>query len=264
MQKLEFLQNYLKKAGRVCIAFSGGVDSTFLLKTAVDILGDNCLAIIADGAMMPRSEFNESISLANSLKAEVITIPVNIFTLPEFYENSPMRCYYCKKHIFSEIRTISINNGYKILLDGTNFDDLHDERPGLKALEELSVVSPLADAGLTKKEIRLLSAYYGLPTSDKPSMACMATRIPHGLTITPEALRTVEAGEEILKSLNLSQYRLRMTGADAVIECGMTDFQKIIDNRIILVRKLKGLGIINVSLNLKAYGESSSADPVIN
>ena len=256
-QKLALLQNNLRKAGRVCIAFSGGVDSTFLLKVAIDTLGDDCLAVIADGAMMPRSEFNESLALAGSLKAGLITVPVKIFELSGFYENSRLRCYYCKKHIFSAIRKTSINHGYTILLDGTNIDDLHDDRPGLKALEELSVISPLADAGLTKTEIRLLSAHYGLPTAYKPSMACMATRIPPGTAITPEALKTVETGEEALKALKLSQYRLRLSGSDAKIECGLEDFQKIINSRVNLVKTLKGLGITNIALNLKAYGESS-------
>ena len=252
--KLDQLKVSLKDFSKVSIAFSGGVDSTLLLKVAVDVLGENVLPITVNGAMLPGSEFAEAQALAKEIGVPPLVIEADVFALDDFVRNSSDRCYHCKKFIFTQIKNAAIENGYRVILDGSNLDDMKDYRPGIKALGELNVMSPLKAAGLTKQDIRDLSAYYGLPTAAKPAMACLATRIPTNTRITPEALKAVEAGEDYLKSIGLSQYRLRLIGDTAKIECDPADFETIIENRLVLVATLKDLGIRTVTLDLAGYG----------
>ncbi|MBC3795650.1 ATP-dependent sacrificial sulfur transferase LarE [Acetobacterium tundrae] len=252
--KLTHLKECLNDFSNVCIAFSGGVDSTLLLKTAVEVLGKKVLPITVNGAMLPRSEFAEAQALANEIGVSPLVIEADVFALENFVKNSSDRCYHCKKFIFTQIKKAAIENGYNVILDGSNLDDMKDYRPGIRALGELGIYSPLKESGLKKQDIRDLSAYYGLPTAAKPAMACLATRIPTSTRITPEALKAVEAGEDYLKSIGLSQYRLRLLGDTAKIECAPEDFNAIIENRQTLVATLKNLGIKTVTLDLAGYG----------
>ena len=252
--KLTELKAAIQALSKVCIAFSGGVDSTLLLKVAVEVLGPDVLPITVNGAMLPASEFAEAQALAASFGVTPLVIAADVFALDAFTQNLPDRCYHCKKFIFTQIKNAAIQNGYKVILDGSNLDDLQDYRPGIKALGELDVVSPLKAAGLTKQDIRALSAYYGLPTATKPSMACLATRIPTHTPITPAVLRIVEAGEESLKALGLKQYRLRLLNETAKIECDPADFDTVLANRQTLVATLKALGVKTVTLDLAGYG----------
>lgn len=252
-EKLVALKKNIQRFPKVAIAFSGGVDSTLLLKVAVEELGANALPITVNGAMLPGSEFAEAQALAKAIGAVPLVIDADVFSLEGFVKNPADRCYHCKKFIFSQIKNAAQANGCEAILDGSNLDDLKDYRPGIKALGELGVFSPLKEAGLTKQDIRDISAYYGLPTATKPAMACLATRIPTNTPITPAALTAIEAGEDFLKSLGLSQYRLRLLGDTAKIECDPGDFTAIIDNRLSLIATLKSLGIKTISLDLAGY-----------
>lgn len=253
-EKLLLLKQKINAFPKVSIAFSGGVDSTLLLKVAVEVLGDNVLPITVNGAMLPRSEFNEAQALAKQIGAAPLVLEADVFSLENFVKNPADRCYHCKKFIFTQIKNAALDHGYDVILDGSNLDDMKDYRPGIKALGELGVFSPLKESGLTKQDIRDISAYYGLPTATKPAMACLATRIPANTTITPEALAAVEVGEDYLKSLGLSQYRLRLLGDMAKIECEPKDFTAVIENRLTLIETLKNLGIKTITLDLAGYG----------
>jgi uncharacterized protein len=252
--KLQLLKEKIGAFSRVSVAFSGGVDSTLLLKVAVEVLGENALPITVNGAMLPRSEFKEALDLAKAIGATPLVLEADVFSLDNFVKNQSDRCYHCKKFIFTQIKTAAQQNGFDVILDGSNLDDMKDYRPGVKALGELGVFSPLKEAGLTKQNIRDLSAYLGLPTAAKPAMACLATRIPTDTPITPKALKAIEAGEEALKALGLTQYRLRLLGDTAKIECDPKDFLAIIENRFTLVETLKSLGIKTITLDLAGYG----------
>lgn len=252
-EKLVALKENIKRFPKVSIAFSGGVDSTLLLQVAIDVLGPNVLPITVNGAMLPGSEFAEAQALAKAMGAVPLVIDADVFSLENFVKNPADRCYHCKKFIFTQIKEAARANGYEVILDGSNLDDMKDYRPGIKALGELGVSSPLKESGLTKQDIRELSAYYGLPTATKPAMACLATRIPTNTPITPAALTAIEAGEDFLKSLGLSQYRLRLLGDTAKIECDPGDFTTIIENRLVLIDTLKNLGIKTITLDLAGY-----------
>lgn len=253
-EKLIALKKNIQRFPKVSIAFSGGVDSTLLLKVAVDVLGDNVLPITVNGAMLPSSEFAAAQALAKTIGAVPLVIEADVFSLENFVKNATDRCYHCKKFIFTQIKAAARANCYEVILDGSNLDDLKDYRPGIKALAELNVFSPLTESGLTKQDIRDLSAYYGLSTATKPAMACLATRIPTNTPITPEALTAIEAGEDFLKSLGLSQYRLRLLGDTAKIESDPSDFPAVIENRLALIATLKNLGIKTITLDLAGYG----------
>lgn len=252
-EKLKTLKEIIGSYERVAIAYSGGVDSTLLLRVAKEVLGDQCRAITANGAMMPRSEYEESIKIAREMGEEPLALTMDVFSLPAFLENGPRRCYHCKRYIFTAIKAAAKELDAQVVFDGSNLDDIKDYRPGMAALAELFVLSPLKDAGLTKDEIRTLSAHYGLPTATKPAMACLATRIPTGRTITPQALNQIEMGEECLKELGLSQYRLRLVDDWARIECLPSEFETVIKAAKPLTEALKTLGIKGVTLDLEGY-----------
>jgi len=252
--KLTTLQGKIRDLNRVCVAFSGGVDSTLLLKVAAEVLGKDVMAITVNGAMLPDSEFFEAQAQAKTIGITPLVLEADVFSLENFVKNASDRCYHCKTFIFTQIKNAALKNGWMVILDGSNLDDVKDYRPGIRALGELSIYSPLKDSGLTKQDIRDLSAYFGLATATKPSMACLATRIPTNTAITPAALKAVEVGEDYLKTLGLTQYRLRLFGDTAKIECDPNDFESIIANRLTLISTLKELGIKKVTLDLAGYG----------
>jgi uncharacterized protein len=251
--KLNHLIKIISNLNSVCVAFSGGVDSTLLLKVAVIIHGANVLAITVNGPMLPDSEFKESQKLANDIGITPIVISADLLSLENFVANSKDRCYHCKKYIFTQIKSTALSHHYSLILDGSNLDDLNDYRPGIQALNELKIISPLKEANLTKQEIRQLSAYYGLPTATKPAMACLATRIPTGTPITQASLKTIESCEDYLKSLGLTQYRLRLFGTTGKIECDLNDFDVIFRNRCNLVQAFKQFGLQTTTLDLAGY-----------
>ena len=253
--KLNVLINDLKEMKKVVIAYSGGVDSNFLLKVAKDTLGENIVAITISAMMHSSREIKEAVNYTKEYNVNHILYNIDNLDLQEFIENGPLRCYHCKKFIFSKIKEIASEHNIKYILDGTNLSDLDDYRPGLKALEELNIVSPLKNAKLTKEEIRVLSKELNLATYKKPSFSCLATRIPVGDKITKEKLEMIEEGENFLQDNNFSQYRVRVHGNTARIEVDKKEICKFYDDEMInkINLKFKEIGFKYVTLDLNGY-----------
>lgn len=248
------LKSLLVSYGRVAIGFSGGVDSTFLLWSALDALGsDNVLAIIADTPTLPRFEFASALQCAEQMGAYTLVVTPNELNDPAYVANPPDRCYLCKRRIFGMIKEAAAEQGFDIVLDGANVDDASDHRPGQRAAQELGVKSPLAEAGLTKAEIRAASAEAGLPTAQLPSNACLATRIPSGTPITRENLSRIERAEEALHALGFVLCRVRHHGEVARIEVPPSQIAAAVHKRAEITEALKAAGYRFVALDLEGY-----------
>jgi pyridinium-3,5-biscarboxylic acid mononucleotide sulfurtransferase len=258
-EKLEQLKKTLSEMGTVLIAYSGGVDSSFLAVTAHEVLGQNSLAVFASSPVAPPMEKEAAGSLAHQFDLRFKTIESNEMANPDFVANPPERCYYCKRELFSELKPIALAEGLKWVADGTNADDLSDYRPGRKASAEAGIRSPLLEVGLTKAEIRQLSRARGLPTWDRPASPCLASRIPYGIPVTAETLNKIARGEKYLHSLGLRQVRLRHHGDIARIELDQPDMAKIIktDIRQGIIEHFKALGYKYVTLDLTGYRTGS-------
>ncbi len=259
-EKEQKLHALLRGYGRAAIGFSGGVDSTLLLRTALDVLGSaNVLAVIADTPSLPRKEFAAALRLARDMGSTPIVIDPAELSDPNYVANPADRCYFCKKHLFGLVAKVAAENGFACVLDGNNADDAGDYRPGRRAAQELGVKSPLLEAGLTKAEIRVLSARAGLPTADKPAMACLASRIPYGTPVTAEVLAQVERAEEALRGAGFVQCRVRHHGEVARIEVPATDLPRLLDDgvREAVVRDVKSAGYRYVALDLQGYRTGS-------
>lgn len=251
-QKHRQVQTLLADYGPVAIAFSGGVDSTLLLKIAHNTLGDRCLALFADSVVQPQEEREAARAQAQAIGAPLRLIPFAPLTLPEFAANPADRCYHCKKAIFAAFLTVAREHNFPGLADGTNSDDLAKERPGQRAVVELGVKSPLAAAGLTKEEIRLLSRALGLSTWNKPSASCLATRIPAHTPITVANLSLVDAAERTLHTLGYQGCRVRWAESTATIELASGDIARLARHGdFIKIRAyLQSLGVKKVFLDL--------------
>lgn len=247
------LKDVIAHYRKPCVAFSGGVDSTLLLAVTQAVKGRDCVAVTVKGPMLPENELREIDQLVSSLGVEHHLVEVDVLSIGDFKNNTPQRCYWCKKEIFSAIENRAQALGCDVVFDGSNVDDLGDYRPGMKALAELGVISPFLEAGCTKAQIRALSKQRKLATAAKPALACLATRIPTGTAITKEALKAVEAGEALLRDLKLVQYRLRHLGETARLECAPEDFERVLEHRVSLVKEIKKLGFKSVVLDLQAY-----------
>ena len=234
------LSQFWKENPKAAIAFSGGVDSAYLLYSATQS-GAKVKAYYAKTAFQPAFELEDAKKLANQLGAEMEILSIDVLSVPHVAENPKNRCYYCKTAIFSAISAAAKADGFDLLLDGTNASDEASDRPGMQALKELSVRSPLRKCGLTKKEIRRLSKEAGLFTYGKPAYACLATRIPTGDTITPEKLSRTEEAEGYLHSLGLRDFRVRTLGDSARIQVTESDLETVLKNREAIVSHLKAL-----------------------
>ena len=245
------------------IAYSGGVDSTFLLKVAHDVLGDKAVAAIALSPTYPSTEMEKAKEMAEVLGVRHVTIITDELSNPIFASNPPERCYWCKKELFSELAVVAKKCNLNHILDGSNRDDTNDFRPGMKAAREFGVRSPLQEAGLGKEEIRLLSRQMGLKTWNKPSLACLASRFPYGTKIIEERLRVVDAAEEFLRSLGITQVRVRHHGSIARIEVAREEMDKVMQEKIRhkVINKLRVLGYRYVTIDLEGY-RTGSMNPV--
>lgn len=260
---MEIKQTRLKKMiqglGKVAVAFSGGVDSTYLLKVSHDLLGDDAIAVTLDSAFFPRSEMEEACAFTRKHGIRHHMIQTDVLQMEELRPNPENRCYLCKKNGFSLIKRFAQSLGIDIVADGTNADDAYDYRPGAKAAEELGVQSPLKQAGLTKEEIRELSKEAGLLGYQRPANACLATRIPYGEEVTLDKLEKIERAEGFLHSLNLMQVRVRCHGNLARIELNLDLLEYVIkkDLREKIAQELKKLGFTYVTVDLNGYKTGS-------
>lgn len=243
------------------IAYSGGVDSTFLLKIAQEELGNKnkILAVTACSAIFLPEEMKIAQQITQKLQVKHQIIDTTQLDNPSFFTNPPNRCYYCKKELFSKLGYLAKENGLNFVVDGSNLDDLGDFRPGMQAAKELGIRSPLIEVGLSKEEIRNLSRKMGLPTWNKPSQACLASRFPYGTKITRTALRKVAEAEAFLKTLGISQVRVRYYGAWARIEVPVSQISRLVNEKIrsILIEKFKHIGYTYITLDLEGYRQGS-------
>ena len=256
-QKYQALQMLLESCQQVAVAFSGGVDSTFLLYAAHAVLGDRVIAVTADSAFFPRREQSEAYDFCREHGIRQITFQADVLQDLNIIQNPPDRCYLCKRLIFGSIQKIAAENGITQIAEGSNLDDLGDYRPGMRAIAELGILSPLRDAELTKQEIRQLSKELGLQTWEKPSFACLASRIPYGDLITDDKLRMAERAEGFLLAAGFRQVRVRIHGEIARIEVLPEDFERLLSVRQQIVAELRGGGLGCVSLDLTGYRTGS-------
>jgi pyridinium-3,5-biscarboxylic acid mononucleotide sulfurtransferase len=252
-EKLNHLQQIISRYKTAIIAFSGGVDSTFLAYVAGEILGDKLLLVTAVSSTYPAAELDESKELAKRLKLTQRIIDSEELDIPGFSDNSPLRCYHCKKTLFTHMSTIAKAEGFEVVFDGANIDDRRDYRPGGRATKELGIMSPLCEADLTKNEIRELSKRFELPTAAKPSLACLASRFPYGEKITKEKLDRVGKAESALRKMGFTQLRVRSHGDCARIELAEAEIESGWQKRGLLQKACKNAGFTFVAIDTEGY-----------
>jgi len=280
--KLQQLREMIRSFGSCLVAYSGGVDSVFLARVARDVLGEKSLAVIADSASLPRRELEEALVIARRFEIPVRVVKTAEFENPAYLANPANRCYFCKHELFTELEPIARAGGFAVIAYGENASDVGDFRPGAQAAREFQVRAPLKEVGLTKAEIRELSAQLGLPTADKPQMACLSSRIPHGEAVTPGKLAMIERAEEVLRDLGFYDVRVRHhelnskfkvqssmsppLGTDqssasslARIEIGQSEIPRLLaDNLFLNVSEaLRTIGYTHVTLDLQGYRRGS-------
>lgn len=264
-EKHRLLKERLRAYGTLVVAFSGGVDSTFLLASAYEVLGPRVIAVMCRSPFVPERESREALEFCEIRGIRLVTFTFDPFETETLKDNPPDRCYHCKRAIFSRIMKIATDNGITVVAEGSNVDDLGDYRPGMRAIEELGVKSPLREAGLTKQEIRQLSKNMELPTWDKPSYACLASRLAYGEEITEDKLKRIELAEEILIGLGYKNERVRLHGDLARIEVMPEDIPRLAaeGTREMICERFRALGFLYVTLDLGGYKMGSMNDTLV-
>ena len=257
ISKLKKLKDNLQQMGSAAVAFSGGVDSTFLLNVAHEVLKDNVVAVTAISPIFSLRENEEAKFFTKNIGVKHIIIESEEIDNESFSKNPANRCYYCKKELFSKLKKVAETEKLDYVLDGSNVDDDDDYRPGIKALKELGIVSPLKDVGLTKKEIRELSQEMNLDTWDKPAFACLASRFPYGTEITKSKLEMVERAECFIQDFGVRQFRVRYHNEIARIEVSKNDFQIILAHSDEIAKKFKEFGFNYITLDIEGYRTGS-------
>ncbi len=261
-EKLDNLKNYIRDLGSLAVGFSGGVDSSFLLAVAKEVLGDRAIAVTAVDASIPERELKEAREFCEERRIQQIVCVVDPMKDEEFRKNGPDRCYFCKRNIFGEIKKIAAEKQIEYVAEGSNMDDLGDYRPGLRAVAELSVTSPLREAKLYKKDIRMLSKAMGLTTWSKPAYACLASRFVYGEEITEEKLHKIDLAEQFLIEHGFIEERVRMHGNIARIEVPARDIPRLAEDDIRekVYDRFKEIGFLFVTLDMHGYRVGSMND----
>ncbi len=259
-QKYQSLQAILRDMGEVVIGYSGGVDSTLLMKVAHDVLGDGAVPVTGDSEAFPQGEVEAALEVAGEMGVEVVRVRTHELSNIHFRVNNPDRCYHCKTELFSELRQVADDRGVRWIADGSHADDLGDYRPGMKAADERGVRSPLQEAGLTKAEVRELALFLGVPNWDKPSFACLSSRFPYGTEITPELLARLDGCEKYLKELGFRQFRVRHHDTVCRIEVEPRDITRVVELREQINRRFKELGYTYVAVDLEGYRSGKMND----
>ena len=263
--KYDSLQNILRQLGKIVIAYSGGVDSTFLLKVAVDTLGsENVLACMSTGPSEPLNQLERAQNLAAQIGATLQTIETDELSDPKFTANKADRCFHCKSNLCQVLLDIAKEQGFNHVIFGTNYDDLDDFRPGNRAMKVFGIRCPLAEANLAKDDIRQLSRQLNLPTADLPASPCLASRISYGLEVTEQRLKQIEQAEDFLRTLGLVEFRVRHHDTIARIEVNPQDIEKVATEplRSQIVDKIKSLGFKFVSVDLQGFRSGSLNEPL--
>jgi len=258
-RKWDHLKALLHDMQLAVLAYSGGVDSSLLLKAAAEVMGPRLIAVTAVSETYPSGELRSAREFARSLGVTHKILHTDELASEAFVSNTPERCYHCKKELFDKLRQIADSEGISVVIEGSNTDDLRDYRPGRKAAQELAVRSPLVEAGLSKAEVRELAHKLYLPAWDKPSLACLSSRIPYGTRITPDILKIIQAAEDQLCALGFRLVRVRHHGETARIEIAREEFGKLLDNDVSrrVAAALKNLGYTYVCLDLEGYRTGS-------
>ncbi len=275
VEKMDRLRSILRSYGSCLVAYSGGVDSVFLARVAFEVLGEKALAVIADSPSLPRRELTDALKIAARFNIPVRVVKTAELDNPSYLSNPNNRCYFCKHELFTELEPIARSEKFAVIAYGENASDVGDHRPGAQAATEFQVRAPLKEAGLTKAEIRACSARLGLPTADKPQMACLSSRIPYGERVTPEKLRMIEEAEYVLRDLGFYDVRVRhhevglarpeMNGGKegvthlARIELGPEEIPRLLEAEAFseVAARLKALGYLHVTLDLAGYRRGS-------
>jgi uncharacterized protein len=264
-QKWDRLRALLQETKLAVLAYSGGVDSSLLLRAAAEVMGSSVIAVTAASETYPSGELEAAKEFARSLGVTHRILRTHELASEEFVRNSPERCYFCKKEFFGKLRQIAENEGISSIFDGSNTDDLRDHRPGRKAAEEFSIRSPLVEAGFSKSDVRTLARFLNLPMWDKPSLACLSSRIPHGMRITLDILETIQAAEDHMRAIGFRQVRVRHHGDTARIEVEREDFGLLLSSDAMsrAIAGLKGLGYTYVCLDLEGYRTGSMNEKAV-